>query len=513
MIKKPLFLSMLTGILLSFSHPNFFMRGIGFHSGFLIWAAFIPLFCAAHKGNSPKKMFLYAMLSGVIFYSQGLYWLIYVKEMGGAQWAAWAALAFYCSLFLAVPVLLGVFLKKRYNLSLLFSLPAALAVFEFIRVWFLTGFPLLTPAQSQSGYIPVLKVLKITGAPGLNYLIYFINAAAAGIIINKKIDFRKRESMAALAAAVFVVFLAVFSNTGGSGKPEKFGVAILQPNIKQNVTWDSSYKKNTFDTFKKLALSVKHKNPSLYVWPETGYPGALNLEPEKAAEIASWVPEKKEWHLIGSDRIVYNGLKPRAYNSAFMVSPSGEITGDYGKTHLVPFGEYIPFNNVVPFVTEVVNRYDYMGWTPGEEIRPLRCGDKKAGVLICYEMLFPGISRKMVKKGADFLVNISYETWYGDSPASAQLFANTVLRAVENGVPLVRCVAGGISGFVESGGKISFSMGLFEKGASFREIKLDKKRAHTFYTRFGDWFIYFLVLLAAALAVWGKMQPAGSAKK
>src|SRR6056297_3168736 len=100
--KKPLFLSILTGMLLSFSHPNFFMRGVGFQTGFLIWAAFIPLFCVAYKEDSPKKMFLYAMVSGVIFYLQGLYWLVFVKEMGGAQWAAWIVLSFYCSLFLAV---------------------------------------------------------------------------------------------------------------------------------------------------------------------------------------------------------------------------------------------------------------------------------------------------------------------------------------------------------------------------------------------------------------------------
>jgi apolipoprotein N-acyltransferase len=154
----------------------------------------------------------------------------------------------------------------------------------------------------------------------------------------------------------------------------------------------------------------------------------------------------------------------------------------------------------------VVRRYGYTGFTPGKKIEPLNYRGTKFGVIICYDSLFPEISREFAAKGARFLVHISYETWYGRTPATTQIFINTALRSIENGIPMIRCVSSGVSGFVKATGEIYLETGLFEKRAEAAEILVDTKGGKTIYTRFGDWFVYFLVLLTAALVIRGRKR-------
>src|SRR5208283_3756097 len=148
-----------------------------------------------------------------------------------------------------------------------------------------------------------------------------------------------------------------------------------------------------------------------------------------------------------------------------------------------------------------VRRYGYESFSPGKKIAPLSMDGKYFGVLICYDSLFPEISRDFVKKGAEFLVHLSYETWYGKTPASAQIFTNTALRAVENNVWMARCVESGISGIVDNRGAITLSTKLFERTAVTGDIFIRRDKSSSFYTACGDWFIYVLLLVLALLVI------------
>jgi len=494
-------LSILSAVLLIFSFPNFIQKGITVYTFFFIWVAYIPLLYIMIKEEKPVKVFWYGVLTGFVFYFGGFYWLLNVEPMGVFVWPALILLAAYFGGLMGLSVFFPRLVKEKWGISYLLSVPVIFVIIEFVREWLFSGFPLLTPAQSQHMFLFILQLVKVTGAYGLVYLIIAANTAAVLYITDKTINIKDRDNIISLGLCGLLLVFTVAANVEGKKEKEKITAAILQANINQNVKWNSEYKKQTIETFKELTFEAAKRKPELFIWPETGYPGALNYEPLGVAEINSWVNTIGAYALVGSDKIVIGEKERSYYNSAFMIAPDASLAGDYGKSHLVPFGEYVPLQKYVPFIKHAVRRYGYIGWTPGEKTDPLPFMDGRLGVLICYEMLFPEISRELVKKGAGFLVNISYENWYGVSAASGQLFANTALRAVENNVYLVRCVASGVSGFITNRGKIYGTSGLFEKRALVGEIYVDKNRKRTIYNIFGDWFVLFIFIILTVVIV------------
>ena len=496
-------LALLSSLLLAFSFPNIIFQGLNVPSFFLIWCAFIPVFYVIFKEENIKRTFWFSYLSGFVFYAIGLYWLKNVYPMGVFAYVSWFALAAYLPLWIAIPAAVSVLLKKRFDTQVLLSLPVLLTFGEYIREWLFSGFPLLTPAQSQFMFPESLQILKITGVQGLNYIIYFVNTAAV-LLILKKFDIKAKQNITALAVFTAVFICAVFSSflyrdMKATGKP--YNAVILQANIDQDVNWDVNYRIKVLSTMQQMVKEAKMCEPDIFVWPETGFPGMFAADAAAPAEITGWT-QTPAVHLIGSDYSVYKDGEMKYYNSIFALSGDAKITGSYSKFHLVPFGEYVPFASTFKFVKKVVRRYGYVGFEKGEKIEPVQAGAFKTAPLVCYDGLFPEISRKFAYKGVDFFAHLSYETWYGRTPASAQIFTNTLLRAVENDRYLVRCVASGISGIVSNTGDIVISSGLFEKAMLCGKIYVNEKNNKTPYTKYGDWFPFFmLVLLAGAVFI------------
>jgi apolipoprotein N-acyltransferase len=483
-------LSVLSGLLLAFSFPNFIENTTVIHTFFFIWFAFVPVFYMVLSGEGQKRSIIYSFITGLVFYLVSLYWLWYVGPMGVFAYVAWFALCLYFAALLSATISLAVWLKNRFSVPFILSLPALLTFSEFVREWLFTGWPVLTPAQSQQQFTFILQVLKVTGVPGLNYMIYFVNVLAALLFIKGGEELRNKWF--AVPAAVFVMLFiaAAAANFTGNYKGQgTFKCAVLQANIDQNVNWDRKYIDATMGTFKEMITYVSAENPDIYIWPETGFPGQLGVDAAGRKLLAQW--SKGAYQLVGSDNADYaiQGL-PRYYNSAFLLNPMAGLEWVYSKSHLVPFGEYIPFQDRFPFIQKVVQRYGYYGFTSGVKVEPFHM--KKpllGGALICYDSFFPEIAREFAKKGAGFLAHLSYETWYGVSPASAQIFTNAALRAVENDLYLVRCVASGISGIVDNKGRIIKTTKLFTREAFAADINVKSWNGGlTIYTRFGDWF-------------------------
>lgn len=498
---KHILLSILSGILLAFSFPNIIQQNIFVYSFFLIWIGFIPLFSILYEDNDLKRLFFYGFLTGLVFYLASLYWLCNIKPMGIFAYVAWVSLSSYISLFFSVSMLFISIIKKRYNIDFLISVPVIFTIFEYIREWLFTGFPLQTPAQSQIYFLPFIKIIKITGVAGANFFIYFINIVLTDFIFLKKINLSKNNATAIVIILLVVIVCLVFSNIKSKYSYKELKISILQADINQDVNeWTKDFREKTLSVFKDMILKLKDEKPDIIVWPETGYPGILNYEQWRAKEISTWL--KGTWHIIGSDKIEINKYNERNYfNTAYLVDGNGNIKGEYSKHHLVPFGEYVPLQNIFSFVKKVIRRYGYVGFTPGKVIEPVIYKDTKIGTLICYDSLFPEISREFIRKGALFLVHLSYETWYGRTPATAQIFQNTALRAIENEVPLVRCVASGISGFVDYNGKIVLKSRLFTREVLTGKIIYKEKNRHTFYTKYGDWFVFFILIVLVVLVI------------
>jgi len=490
-----------SSLLATASFPNLLEKGVNVHTAGIIFVAYVPVIWATLKAAKAKEKFILPYLSASAFYVLSLYWLKNVAPMGPFAPVGWFILSFYLAIWFALPLWVSVYLYEKKGLEIYLSMPALLTAGEYIREWMFTGFPLLTPAQALHSSEFLDGAVKAAGSHGANFIIYAVNSWAALLLSGKKPDIRKTAVITSFSAALILIAFCLAGYLKPKAESVEIKAAILQPNIDQNVEWDRRYVDETMLVFMNLIDEAKKSNPDVYVWPETGFPGIFSREMEAAKLIAA---RSGAVSIIGSDDIRRKNGEILYYNSAFSLDDKGYIEGSYSKYHLVPFGEYIPLAGVFPFVKKVVQRYGYSGFTRGTSLQPVKAGDYKAGIMICYDALFPEIARAFALKGASYLTHLSYETWYGNTPASAQIFQNTALRAKETGLPIVRTVASGISGFVDGYGKIRVCAGLFEKKACVSTILPRDSAKKTLYVLLGDWFPLLLLCLCGFFMVWRK---------
>jgi len=499
--KLLIILDLMSALMLIFSFPNFIEKGVKYHTFLLGWIAMAPIFIVFIKAKNKKEIFWYGYLAAGIFYLGSLYWLCFVKVMGIFAYISWLMLSLFMALYIVLSLIFARLLKEILEIEYLFSVPLLYTVLDFFRERVFTGFPLLSLAQSQQGFAYVLQVLKFTGMHGLNFLMASFGLIISFIITGTKTNLKKTENIMWAVITLGLLALLYASNMPDRKNYEQVRVSLLQADTDQNVAWDKNYKAKTMEIYQDLTQKALKDKPRVFIWSETAYPGALNMEPEAGKVISGWSKGLNAYNIVGSDMVVTSSGGYKYYNSAFLVSPKGSIIGDYSKYHLVPLGEYIPLADVFTFVQKVVRRYGYESFTKGSKISPLALDGKYFGVLICYDSLFPEISRDFVRKGAEFLVHLSYETWYGNTPASAQIFTDTALRAVENDVYIARCVESGISGIVNNKGQITLATKLFERTAASGDIYIKREKLNSLYTMLGDWFIYLLIILLVAVII------------
>jgi apolipoprotein N-acyltransferase len=189
--------------------------------------------------------------------------------------------------------------------------------------------------------------------------------------------------------------------------------------------------------------------------------------------------------------------KSKLSNSAVLLSPEGDTVSVYDKMHLVPYGEYVPLKDLFPFVSKMVTAIG--DFAPGQETTVMKTTFARIGNLICYEIIFPGLVRKFVDKGANVLVTITNDAWFGRTFAPYQHFSMAVFRAIENRVPVVRAANTGISGFIDSKGRILNKSNIFIETVLTEEITVGIKKS--FYTKYGDIFSYLCILISVSLII------------
>jgi len=289
---------------------------------------------------------------------------------------------------------------------------------------------------------------------------------------------------------------------------EEIKVAVIQGNIEQERKWNPRHRDSIMRTYTDLSGSGSVERPALIVWPETATPDSITRDPRLLAQVKRLAKETGAYLVLGSShnqKFMKNKSGQLNYlNSAFVVSPNGEtpLLQQYDKIRLLPFGEYLPFKGIIPW--SLIGVYELSTYTPGAKVTILEVPPFRFGVTICWENIFPDLVRQFVKNGAQFIVNITNEAWFGKTAAPYQFLSMSVFRAVENQVYVVRCANTGVSCFIDPHGRITHRVSDQSGGDIFVRGSLTSSvvplQSRTIYTRYGDWFsplcfLYCVVVL------------------
>jgi apolipoprotein N-acyltransferase len=493
-------LAVASGLLLSAAFPSLDLEP-------LAWVALVPLLIAV-RGLAPAAAFGVGWIAGLTFYVATCYWVVHTIASYTAVPTALAvgilllmagALGCYTGAFAA-----GVRWLERRRLPALWLAPALWVTLEWLRGWFFIGFPWASLGYSQYRYHDLVQMAEVTGVYGVSALLVFFNMVAAGVAGTRATRLR-RLAPALVVLTVLVVGLPLAGRWRASSllaRPPagRLRVAVAQGNIDQAHKWDPAYQGETLRRYRELTLAAAAERPALVVWPETATPFFFQ-DPGALREEVIEVARSEQVHLLfGSPAFRQDGRgRIKELNRAYLLSPAGHELGAYDKMQLVPFGEYVPYRSVLFFVDQMVEAVG--AFEAGRVPTVFRLPEGRFGVLICYEGVFPAVARRFVAGGADFLVNVTNDAWYGPTSAPAQHLAQATLRAVENRVPLVRAANTGISAMVGIDGRLLWAGPLDEIAWHAGEIAWPGVRS--FYARFGDVFAWACVLVTAAALLRG----------
>jgi apolipoprotein N-acyltransferase len=326
----------------------------------------------------------------------------------------------------------------------------------------------------------------------------------------------------AASLLLFTLFYGYFtiSNTITGNK---IRISLIQGNIEQSKKWNPKYAREIMKTYTDLTQEASKDQPAMIIWPETATPGSITQIPMLYSAVKRIAKNAGTFLLLGSAQHQKFASKepkgPKYFNSAYLINPdpAGSKNQRYDKIRLFPFGEYLPFKEILPWSMIKVSSLD--SYAPGKEFTVFKHPDFRFGVTICWESVFPDLFREFVKHGAQCMINVTNEARFGKTAASHQVVSNSVFRAVENRIYVVRCANTGVSCIIDPYGHIinrvkdEKGQDIFVRGTITGEIiPLDSK---TIYTRYGDWFVWVVFLGSGALLLigWCRGRKVGQKQK
>ncbi len=501
-----------TGVLYPLCFPSYDL-------GILAWIVLIPLHLVILE-VAPGRAFWLGWLSGTIAFVGTMSWVVTAMNQYGQtplliSYALMLLLAIYLGAYVACYAAALAWLLQALPVVTFVAAPCIWVTLELIRTYLFSGLPWSLLGYSQYQWLPIIQVADHVGVYGLSFLVVLVNAAitVAGLWTFHR-WYRQPLPPApwlSPAAAIVGMSIALFygytylgqEHEGGSTDTnDTIKIGIVQANIDQGRKWDPAFRMETLKRYGRLTAEAA-PGMDLVLWPEAATPFIFERELDYRKGIAALVRSLDVPLLLGSPALRYfpDG-RPYLHNSAYLITRDGRISGRYDKQHLVPFGEYVPFRNSLLFFVDklAVGIGDF---EPGPGPTLLEVSSEpsddsmKFGVVICYEVIFPDLVREFAAKGADFMVTITNDAWFGDSVAPFQHFGMVVLRAVENRVAFARAANTGISGFIDPRGRILLDTPVFREQAIQGEIPISATR--TFYTQYGDVFAYACVIISGIL--------------
>jgi len=507
-LKWNISLAILSGALLILSFPKY-------GSGFVAWFAFIPLLFALHRVTSIRQAILFGLITGVIGYTGIIYWIVYVVVNYGylpiyLGIIIMLLLACYLSVYLAIFAAGIVYFRRQIPLYLI--APVLWICLEYCKSQLFTGFPWENLGYSQYLNLYLIQFADILGVFGLSFLIILVNVSLFEIITKRS----KREYI--IAAAVSLVLVSVYiygifrvnniDQLLQNPSAPSMEVSLIQGNIDQSTKWNENKQKETLNIYEDISLNNIPVSGGLIVWPETAVPFNFQDENDLRRQIINLSIKTKSDFIFGS--ISYSPGRHYVYNSAYLLSPEGEVKGKYDKVHLVPYGEYVPLRNVFPLIKGLTAGIG--DFSTGDGYFPLSAAGRKIGVLICYEGILPFAARMYKKESAEILVNITNDAWFGSTSAPYQHLSMTIFRAVETRLYLVRAANTGISAIVDPRGQIVAQTNVFQKDSLKGKVKLLK--IPTFYAEHGDILVSACFILSIICLLWSwKERVKNAARK
>ena len=459
----------------------------------LAWVAFVPLLWALARAPTRRDAIRVGFIAGLTTNLPAFYWLVYTINVFGGFSYPLAGFFYAClTLFTASEFVLFALAWQRSGPG-----PLALAApLLWVSLEFL--FPNLFPwrmANCQLHLPVLLQIGDVTGPFGLSFVMVWISAALAEWIARRRFIPLVAAATATLAVVLYGMWRLPIVERATANAPT-VRVALVQGNVGIKEKGDVRYFDVNLDTYQQLS-EPQQDGVDLIVWPET-------VSQRWVPADASQLDEKDNPFDDLHTHLIFGGLTFRLlgpheaeeFNSAFLIGPNGAVLGRYDKRILMPFGEYLPFASYLPFIKSLSPESG--GFTPGTTVSVFDVAGKvKVGQLICYEDLLASMSRHATQAGAEVLLNILNDAWYGNTAGPYQHQALALWRAIENRRYLLRGSNSGVTSIIDATGRVVAEGGLFT--AEVVSGTVPRLHLGTFYTRYGDVFAWLVVVGAAAL--------------
>lgn len=494
--KHNIYFALLSGIFLFLSFPKFGL-------GVIAWIAFVPLFIALRDVVSLRRALYLGWITGLTACVGVLYWIVYVIVNYGnlpmyLGIAIMLVLACYLSTYFALFAAGIIYLRRKVPLYLV--APVLWVCLEYAKSKLFTGFPWENLGYSQFSNILFIQCADIIGVFGISFLIILSNVAFFEIIAERsRKSFILVTAVLLLCSGVYLYGVLRINQIADTlkGAPE-MDVSLIQGNIDQSIKWNTKFQKETINIYEELSLRHPAANGGLMVWPETAVPFNFQDENELQRQVKDLSVKTKSWFIFGSMSYTAGSENADYFNSAYLLSPQGDVRGKYDKVHLVPYGEYVPLRTLFPFISSLAAGIG--DFAEGKGFYPLTMGNRKIGVMICYEGILPEAARMYKNTAAELLVNITNDAWFGTTSAPYQHLTMSVFRAVETRLYLVRAANTGISAIVDPTGKVIAQTEIFKKDEIHGRVKFIS--LPTYYAKYGDLLVGASFICLAVFILW-----------
>lgn len=494
-------LAALSGVLLALSFPKFGHWSVA-------WVALAPLLLAISSAPDGRTAFRRGYVAGAISSAGLVYWTeAVVVQFGGLPLVVGLLVMVLLCLTLALFPSLFAWIVwrwiRRFGSAALLFAPLAWVATEILRAHTLFRFSWCLLGYSQHANVPFIQVARY----GAVYAVSFVVAASSAVLAYLAVARGPRARAGAASGLAVLVWAVGMYGSWELGQPipasGRIRVGLVQASIRQDEKWDPARAWDNIDRHVALTQRAAEQGARLVVWPESAVPFYYDRTAGVAAHLQH-LAQAHHIHLLFGNDDREDGPDGRVFVGAKMLDPRGELVLRYHKIRLVPFGEYVPMQPLLTlggrFAAKLVDQV--ADFTPGTEHVLGRADGHPLGVSICYEAIFPDLVRGFAAGGAELLVNITNDAWYGRSSAPHQHLAMASFRAVENGKYLVRAANTGISAVVDPHGRVLERTELFEPAVLVRDVPFVP--GTTFYTRHGDVFAWtcFVAAVLLTMASW-----------
>jgi apolipoprotein N-acyltransferase len=453
-----------------------------------------PALCIARTGST-RRAAMIGCVTGFGWFLVSLWWISLSLVTGDINF--WPLLPLP---LLGIPLLLSLFWVPasaaahrfvRSEPGRIAALALSLGLCEWARGYVATGFPWNAPGYLFSAHLTLLQAASLFGLYGLSLLAILWCLAPAFWLAGQ----RRLAIAFGLILPVLMVSGAIRLATIPTPSDEiPKTVRIVQPVVPQHEKWDRALRPQHLGRLQELSRTVKPV-PPLIIWPETAFAGLLDREGDRLRQTAWETLPFDGWLVTGVPRF---DAQRRLFNSAALIRAKGQVEALYDKRRLVPFGEFVPFRSLLPFADALVGPVDF---SPGTENRLIAVpGYGNLQLLICYETLFPGVGRGFDDGlRPDILVNLTNDAWFGHTPGPWQHLAQAQMRAVEEGLAMIRVANTGISAGFDPLGRQIARIGLGESG--FADLVVPPPLSGTIYDRWRDVPLVILILANLLLVI------------